>query len=326
MYCTLCRKGTRCVPYIFMNIRPVLKDYRFWCLALSLAALSAMAVYPAQTRQRPVYKLMVVVDITRSMNAEDYRLADKPASRLAFVKRSLRELLGRLPCQSQLGVGVFTERRTAVLFEPVEVCSAYGELQKAIAALDWRMAWAADSRIGSGLLNTLRMLKDKDTALVFISDGQEAPPLNPRYRADFAEVKGKLKGLLVGAGGPRPVAIPKFDSRGQRDGVYGPDDVPQRSSFGVSDLNPESIEGYDARNAPFGKHAAVGSEHLTALQENYLQQLALETGLHYRRLSDGAALAEAVQIPEFALPAAVEVDVRWYYAALVLVLLLAIFI
>ncbi|MCQ8130839.1 vWA domain-containing protein, partial [Methylomonas rivi] len=203
-----------------MNIRPLLKDYRFWCLALSLAALSAMAVYPAQTRQRPVYKLMVVVDITRSMNAEDYRLADKPASRLAFVRHSLRELLGRLPCQSQLGVGVFTERRTAVLFEPVEVCSAYGELQKAIDALDWRMAWAADSRIGSGLLNTLRMLKDKDTALVFISDGQEAPPLNPRYRTDFAEVKGKLKGLLVGAGGLRPVAIPKFDSRGQRDGVY----------------------------------------------------------------------------------------------------------
>lgn len=308
-----------------MNLRASLADYRFWCLTLALLAMAALFAFPTSRQRGEVYNLTVIVDITRSMNAEDYRLADKPASRLDFVKHSLRALIGRLPCQSKVGLGVFTERRSTLLFEPVEVCSGYAELDKSIAALDWRMAWAADSRISGGLRNAMQLLKSKDTALVFISDGQEAPPLNPRYRTDFADVKGKLKGLILGVGGLQPVPIPKFNSQGQRDGVYGAEDVPQRSSFGISDLNPESIEGYDARNAPFGKHAAVGSEHLSALQEHYLQQLALETGLHYRRLMDGATLAPAIQTPEFARHAEVDADIRWRYALPVLLLLLAVF-
>jgi mxaL protein len=284
-----------------------------------------MALYPTQIQKRPVYKLTFVVDITRSMNAEDYRVGDKAVSRLEFVKQRLRELIGKLPCQSNVGLGVFTERRSTILFEPVEVCSGYAELDKSIAALDWRMAWAADSRIAGGLLNAMSLLKDKETTLVFISDGQEAPPLNSRYRIDFAEVKGKLKGLIVGAGGLQPVAIPKFDAKGQRMGVYGPDDVPHRSSFGESDLNPEKIEGYDARNAPFGKQATTGSEHLSALQEGYLQQLAAETGLAYHHLQTEAGLESAIKAPEFALVTDSEADIRGYYVLLVLLLLLSIF-
>ncbi|MCQ8104396.1 VWA domain-containing protein [Methylomonas sp. SURF-2] len=303
-----------------------LKDYRFWCLSLALLANLALFAFPTRRQAGEVYNLTFVIDITRSMNAEDYRLDDQPVSRLAFVKHSLRELLGKLPCQSKIGLGVFTERRSTLLFEPVEVCSAYTELASSIDHLDWRMAWAADSRIAGGLLDAMQLLQERDSALIFVSDGQEAPPLNPRYRTDFSAIKGKLKGMIIGAGGLRAVAIPKFDRNGKRVGVYGPDDVPHRSSFGESDLNPEKIEGYDARNAPFGKQAAVGSEHLSALREGYLQQLALETGLQYRRLSDAAVLAEAVRMPEFALPAAVETDVRRYYAVLVLLLLLAIFI
>jgi mxaL protein len=285
-----------------------------------------MALYPNQQQKGPVYKLMFVVDITRSMNAEDYQLNGKQVSRLEFVKHSLRELVGHLPCQSQLGLGVFTERRTNILVEPVEVCSGYAELDKTIAALDWRMAWAADSRIASGLLNMLQMEANKDITVVFISDGQEAPPLNPRYRIDFSEFKGKFKGLIIGAGGLQPVAIPKFDSKGQRSGVYGPDDVPHRSSFGESDLNPEKIEGYDARNAPFGKHAATGNEHQSALQESYLQQLAAETGLDYHRMQSSELLSSAIQQSEFGSLINVNADIRAYYVSLVLLLLLAMFI
>lgn len=61
--------------------------------------------------------------------------------------------------------------------------------------------------------------------------------------------------------------------------IYGPDDIPHRSNFGASDLNPEKIEGYDARNAQFGKNSFVANEHQSALQESDLQQPAAETGL-----------------------------------------------
>lgn len=309
-----------------MKIPLFLKDYRTWCLSLGLTALAALFAFPTRSQSGEVYNLTLVIDITRSMNAEDYRIADRPVSRLDFVKHSLRALIGRLPCQSKVGLGVFTERRSTLLFEPIEVCTGYAELDKSIASLDWRMAWAADSRIAGGLLNAMQLLQDRDTALVFVSDGQEAPPLNPRYRTDFSAIKGKLKGVIVGVGGLQAVAIPKFDPKGQRIGVYGPDDVPHRSSFGESDLNPEKIAGYDARNAPFGKNAAAGNEHLSALQEGYLQQLAIESGLTYLRLTDGEALAAATRKPEFALPVRVNADIRRYYGVVALLLLLVIFI
>ncbi|QWF70144.1 VWA domain-containing protein [Methylomonas paludis] len=285
-----------------------------------------MTLYPSQRQTQSVPKLMLIVDITRSMNSEDYQLADKPVSRLEFVKHSLRKVLSRLPCQSQVGLGVFTERRVNILFQPIEVCQAYAELDHSIAALDWRMAWAADSRICSGLLNSMQQLLGTNTALVFISDGQEAPPLNLRYRSDFSELKGKVKGIIIGSGGLRAVAIPKFNNSGQRTGNYGPDDVPQRSTFGESDLNPEKIDGYDARNAPFGRAAVQGNEHLSALQEPYLQSLAAETGLAYQRLTNSADLQRVLQAPELGILTEVEADIRWYYVLTVLILVLLLFI
>jgi mxaL protein len=307
-------------------LKPLFKDYRAWCLALALMLLLLMALFPTRMETQSVYNLMAVVDITRSMNAEDYQRDGKPISRLEFVKRSLRELAASLPCQSKLGIGVFTERRSSILFEPIEVCAGYSELDKAIAALDWRMAWAADSRIASGLLNTLQLLSAKDTNVLFMTDGQEAPPLNSRYKTDFSGLKGKVKGLIVGAGDLQAVAIPKFDQKGQRIGVYGPDDVPHRSSFGESDLNPEKIEGYDARNAPFGKQAAIGNEHQSALQENYLQQLAAESGLAYHRLQGSDLLYEAVKSAEIGSVSRVASDIRAYFIVMVLVLIVVIFI
>lgn len=308
-----------------MNLR-LSNDYRFYCLSLSLLVMAVLFAFPTRQQKGEIYTLTVIVDITRSMNAEDYRIGEQAVSRLEYVKHSLRELIGRMPCQSKVGLGVFTERRSTILYQPIEVCSGYAELDKSIAALDWRMAWAADSRIGNGLLNAMQLLKDQDGALVFISDGQEAPPLNPRYRTDFSEIKGKLKGLIVGAGGLQAVPIPKFDPKGRRIGVYGPDDVPHRSSFGESDLNPEKIEGYDARNAPFGKYAASGNEHQTALRESYLQQLAAETGLSYRRLQDDRSLSDAVKVSDYAELTELDSDVRHYYALAAMLLLLSLFV
>jgi len=299
-----------------------LYDYRFAALLLALLAMATLFAFPTRQQDGPIYRLTFVIDITRSMNAEDYTLDGQPAGRLAFVKHSLSDLIRRLPCGSEVGLGVFTERRSTLLFEPVEVCSAYSELEQSINALDWRMAWAADSRIAGGLLSALQLLQGKNTKLVFVSDGQEAPPINPRYRSDFSQIKGKVAGLILGSGGLQAVPIPKFDETGRRIGHYGPDDVPHRSSFGIFDLNPEQIEGYDARNAPFGKHAASGNEHLSALQEAYLQQLAGETGLSYRRLSADGNLLQLVDSADLAITTSQARDIRPWHALSALVMLL----
>lgn len=309
-----------------MYSRQIFKDYRFWCLAAAVIALVVLFIHPSEQRKSQVYNLTFVIDITRSMNAEDYRIDGQTVNRLSFVKQTLRELLLKLPCESKVGLGVFTERRSTVLFEPVEVCSGFAEIDAAIAALDWRMAWAADSRIANGLLNTLELRRDSGSALVFVTDGQEAPPVNPRYRADFSSIKNEIKGMIVGVGGSQPVPIPKYNSRGEQEGFYTADDVPHRSSFGLSNLNPEEIEGYNARNAPFGSDAPTGNEHMSYLHEAYLQELGSEAGLSYHRLTDVGVLDAALRRADLGERKEVAVDVRWRAAIAALILLLAVFV
>jgi mxaL protein len=287
-------------------------------VALILAGTLTLAACFPLTRSTPreIFEWNAVVDITRSMNVDDYRLDGKPVSRLEFVKASLRKSLTELPCGSRLGLGVFTERQAAILLRPIEVCSGYAALDAAVAQLDWRMAWAADSRIAEGLRNSLELLQGEDAALAFFSDGQEAPPVNPRYRADLGALKGKARGLVVGVGGLSPSPIPKFGEDGKRLGVYAMDEVLQRSTFGLSELPPEQVEGYHARNAPFGKAPEGGSEHLSALREDYLRQLAEQAGLGYHRLESAEALITRLQQPGSGHQAATETDIRPLPAAL----------
>ncbi len=178
-----------------------LKDYRSYCLALALLAMIALFIKPQAIKPQPTYNFTFIVDITRSMNARDYQQKNEAISRLQFVKQTLQELILKLPCQSKVGLGIFTERKATVLFQPIEVCSSYPEIAHVIESIDWRMAWAADSSISKGLSNIITDLQDKGSDIIFLTDGQEAPPINPRYKTDFSDLKGKLKGMLVGVGG-----------------------------------------------------------------------------------------------------------------------------
>jgi len=298
-----------------------LKDYRIGCLLAALIAMLVLFIYPSKQQKTPTYNYTFIIDITRSMNALDYQQDNQAISRLQLVKHTLRELLRDLPCQSKVGLGLFTERRSTLLFEPLEVCSAYTEIDTTLSKIDWRMAWAADSNIAKGLLSTLEMLQKSDSSVIFITDGQEAPPVNPNYQADFSALTAPAKGMIIGVGGLQAVPIPKFDSQGRQTGFYAHDDVPQRSSFGQSNLDPAQIKGYNARNAPFGSEAATGNEHLTALQETYLEKLGAESGLAYARLTDLQNLSRALQNPKLATEKMVQTDIRRQPALLALLML-----
>ncbi len=298
-----------------------LKDYRFYCLSIALLTMLALFIKPQSVKNQPVYNFTFIVDITRSMNARDYQLKDETISRLQFVKQALNELVLKLPCQSKVGLGVFTERNSTLLFEPIEVCSSYAEIDSVIDSIDWRMAWAADSRISKGLASTITQLQDSGSHIVFLTDGQEAPPVNPRYKTDFSDLKGKLKGLLVGVGGLQNVPIPKYNNQGQQQGFYKQDDVPHRSTFGMAPTSSVPVDGYNARNAPFGNSKATGDQHLTRLYEPYLQQLSKEVDWSYLRLETGELLNKELQRPVFAKQQQVLTDGRPYFAVFTLILL-----
>ncbi len=310
------------------RLRQHLRDYRFYCLSLALVAMLALFVRPEAMQHRPVYHFTFIIDITRSMNARDYLLQDEALSRLDYIKQVLQAVVTKLPCQSKVGLGVFTERKTTLLFQPIEVCSSWGEIESTIKAIDWRMAWAADSRIAKGIADIIQQkqtIPDEHSHIIFFTDGQEAPPINPRYKTDFSDIKTTFKGMLVGVGGLQNVPIPKYDSQGRQQGVYQPDDVPQRSTFGLPPTSSVPVDGYNARNAPFGRAKARGDQHLTRLYEPYLQQLSKDLDWSYLRLESAEQLSGALLIPRFAEKKRVWVDMRRYPAGIALLLLSAVY-
>ena len=190
-----------------MRLQSALMDRWFLALAGTALLLLVALAGPAWPARQSVWSHLFIVDITRSMNTEDYQLHGRPVSRLEYTRQALLSTLARLPCGSHAGIGVFTERNGSILVMPVEICANFGAIEQTVRLLDWRMAWAGDSNIGRGLYNTLRLVLDArnrgllpaHTSLVFMTDGHEAPPINPNYEPDFSELVGAPGGVVDGA-------------------------------------------------------------------------------------------------------------------------------
>ncbi|HEX7043494.1 MAG TPA: vWA domain-containing protein [Burkholderiales bacterium] len=285
-------------------------DRRAIALALAAAAFAFALLAPTVPLERPVYRYLFVLDITQSMNTLDYGTEGRPLSRLAHAKAAIREALRRLPCGSRAGLGLFTEHRTMVLIAPVEVCGAYTELAATLERLDWRMSWAGASEVAKGLYSALRLAHAlaPPPSIVFVTDGHEAPPVDPAQRVRFGGEPGAVTGYVIGAGGPAPMPIPKFDMSGKPLGYWRPEDVVQAPATSA----PGSAAGGAA--SPEGASARPGAEHLSSVKESYLRALAQETGLRYRALATAEDFAAALLVPEWTRPAEVNVDLRPFAA------------
>ncbi len=271
-----------------------LGDARFWLMVGALACAIAGAARPHIDSERARVDALFVIDITGSMNVRDYTRDGKPQSRLEFVKGALVRLLPSLPCGSHVGLAVFSERRPFLLLAPLETCANFAPLVRTVSELDWRMAWEGDSHIASGLYGSIELAQSLGADLVFLTDGQESPPLPYGGAPVFEGVPGKLQGVLVGVGGYALAPIPKFDEHGLETGFLAEGDVPQESRVGLPPPGAELRRGYNARNAPYGAEAAHGNEHLSSVREEYLKSLGSKTGLGYAHLADGTDLFEAI--------------------------------
>ncbi|MFS8036630.1 VWA domain-containing protein [Xanthobacter sp. AM11] len=305
--------------------RTVWRDPRALCL-LAATLLAAVALFaPRVATRATAYDLLAVVDVTGSMNVRDYARGGRPVSRLDEVKAQLRALAARLPCGSRLGLAIFTERRSFLLFEPVSTCADFEPLDRAIAALDWRMAWEGDSYVASGLYSALALAAPLQADLAFFTDGQEAPPLPASGRPPFPGELGAVRGLIVGVGGPTPAPIPKFDRDGREIGFYSAADVPHENRHGLPPEGAAGREGWHPRNAPWGADAAAGEEHLSAVRTAYLSDLAAVTGLAYAPLGDAGTLLAALETAARPRPVPAQRETAPLPAALALLLLASLY-
>ena len=299
--------------------RPILPfDARFAMLALAMGLVTMALWRPELPMPSAVYRHLVVFDISQSMNVEDATPADDKLTRLDHAKAAALDAATALPCGSELGLGLFTGHRTFLLLAPVEVCASYGDISTTVRAVDWRMAWAARSEIAKGVHSGLAVAKalGPRTALVFLTDGHEAPPLHPELRPRFGGEPGEVRGILAGVGGLSPMRIPKLDPQGKNLGYWGTEDVMQVDTFtlGRGTSVSESYAGID--DADIQARIAAGTEHLSALREEYLRSLARGLRLQYRRIESAGDLKAALQHADFATERTSPADLRPLLAAL----------
>jgi mxaL protein len=262
------------------------KDSRV--IALALVLLLTALVMPPIDLPRDTYDYVVVFDISQSMNVEDYEINGAPVSRLAYAHEAARHLLRDLPCGSRVGWGAFTGYRTVMLLAPIETCAYYNDLLASLEKIDGHMRWSNASEITKGVYWSVLATQETNQQtgtqanVVFISDGQEAPPLDPDYPPRVIDdlQKGSIRGWLIGTGAYEPSPIPRIDEDGHRQGFWRADEVVQP--------------------AIAGKVSASAMEHLSAVREPHLRALADQLGFNYVRLNGLESLSTTVRDPRFA--------------------------
>jgi mxaL protein len=263
--------------------------------------MALAAVQPEIPVLQPVHSFLMVVDISRSMYVRDMRVDGELTSRAAAIQRRIAETVRALPCGTEVGLGVFAGYQTMVMFQPVEVCEYYNELEKSASGISPDTIWATDSEIAKGIYNAIGFIDgaSSGTQLVFLTDGQEAPPVSARYRPQFRGTVGAVKGWLVGVGEPTLSPIPKLDERGRQIGVWQAQEVAQsdpytsgRSTTGGGEKMADADAGKVSSDVTLRLQAQPGREHLSQLRESYLKLLAEELEFGYTRLGTGSGLAD----------------------------------
>ncbi len=290
-----------------MKAGAFMRGWRHGFTAAACVLLVAAIALPRVTLPRDTYSYVVTFDITQSMDVEDESLNDEPVSRLAYARAAMRDALAQLPCGSTVGWSVFTGERTLLLLAPIEVCGHYDALLASLDAIDGRMRWTNWSRIAEGgVYSAVRVAREigRNVSVIFVTDGQEAPPVLPSEALMRDINPERVGGWLIGVGGDQPAPIPKTDANGDRVGYWNANDV----------IQVPTQEGAPSPDS---------HEERSALRGQYLAAVAGRIGFGYRRLLTPVSLADAMRDPRLAHRESVATDVRIYPAMLALLLLVA---
>jgi mxaL protein len=270
-------------------------------LLLAILLLVIAMLLPPIAITRSSWDHIVIFDVTQSMNVDDMLIDGQPATRLEFAKHAVRLALNDPDCNTRIGWGIFSGRKTILLLTPVNPCENYNAMIDALAGIDGRMAWDNSSEITEGVFWVMRTLRtlEHPPNVFFMTDGHEAPP-RPQDLRRKNEHPGEVNGWLLGLGDTIPRPIPKTDADGKPLGFWHASEVMQ---------------------ADTSTGAVISHEQLSELREQHLIELAGDSGFRYQRLADPDVLRKAMHDPALARPASVPTDLRWVPALLALLLL-----
>jgi Ca-activated chloride channel family protein len=198
--------------------RAILTALRVVALALLALALARPQLGTAATRIfREGVDILLAVDISGSMLAEDFTLESKRASRIEVVKSVVKEFIGARP-QDRIGLVVFAARP----YTQSPLTLDHGWLMQNLDRAEVGMI-EDGTAIGSALataVNRLRASTAKSKLVVLLTDGQSnAGRITPQTAAEAAATLG-VKVYTIGAGTRGVAPYPVRDLFGNK--VYRP--------------------------------------------------------------------------------------------------------
>lgn len=259
-------------------------------LGCVLFLLVLALLQPSIPLKRNIYSYFLVIDITQSMNVVDMKIDGKPVSRLDYTKKMLRETISSMPCDTKVGIGLFSGVNVVALYLPIDVCGNFSSILDTLDHIDWRSAWTADSRVRESMLSTARVLNNfpEPAQVVFFSDGEEAPKLHSFNTRDLSTLQNTDGWLLVGIGSLQGGAIPKFSEKNQLLGYWSHESMqlaPGAAPIAAAGLLKRTNDIAE------GEH----DRYLAKLSENSMQKMAEEIGANYVRGDSLQALLTAMK-------------------------------
>lgn len=293
--------------------------YEMIALTGALLLLLFAATKPTMLLNREMRSYLILVDVTQSMNVLDMSLDGKSVSRLAFTKDLLKNTIKDLPCHSRVGLGVFFKADIVLLYTPVETCHNLTQLWDSIDHLEWRMASRGNSNIRLGLQSITARLAtfSTPTNVVFITDGDEAPPLNAITKTKITGWMADADLLLVGVGDNKDSPIPKLDAQNNPVGYWSIYSIKIAPGVAVNE-GPTSARDESYASAPY-------EYYLSRLDDDYMAELATETNGTYLKATDANHLLQAMQNQTISYRDQTRMDLSWLFAISALLMIMTLY-
>ena len=157
--------------------------------------------------------IVLTLDVSGSMNAEDFSIGGSRRNRLFVVKEVVRDFIQKRP-NDRIGIVIFSGRAYTLCPLTLDHGILLQFLDRAkIGMLEDGTA------IGDGMttsLNRLRKMKSKSRIMVLLTDGaQNAGKMDAKTAAELARAVG-VKVYAIGVGSKGPVPFPAKDVLGRK--------------------------------------------------------------------------------------------------------------
>lgn len=277
-------------------------------LWLALIGLAIAMVNPKIPLSLNVNNYMFVIDITQSMNVKDMHMNKRPISRLNYALQLISMSLKELPCGTKVSIALFANAEVVPLYVPIEICENFGVIQDTLKHLEWRMAWRGSSHLRLGLIDagSVSLTLPEPTKIIFLTDGDEAAPLNAITKIDLQPMQGSSSWLLAGIGSQEPSPIPKFNSKDEIIGYW---------SQYATKIEPNQIVNEDSVGKRDDSIASDPHEYyLSALREDYLKEVVSDINANYVRADLQAKFLTAINKLPSAGNSPAHVETGWIFA------------